>query len=91
MVVHGWDEAQAINANLTINNSTSFKYKLSVTGITETHGENGKVTNTKIALPIKYCAYCFGQNPGARGEHLTIQTLWATARLLVTRFIVLST
>ena len=28
--------------------------------------------------------YCFGQNPGARGEHLAIQLLWATARQLIT-------
>ena len=33
-------------------------------------------------------AYCFGWNSGARGEHLTIQLLWVTAGLLVTRFIV---
>ena len=30
-------------------------------------------------------AYCFGYNPGVRGEHPTIQLLWATARPLVTR------
>ena len=29
-------------------------------------------------------------NPGLRGEHLTIQLLWATAGLLVTRFLVYS-
>ena len=36
-------------------------------------------------------AYYSSRNPGARGEHLTIQLLWATVGLLVTRFIVLST
>ena len=36
-------------------------------------------------------AYCFGQNSGARGEHLIIQLLWETVGLLVTLFIVLST
>ena len=30
-------------------------------------------------------AYCFGYNPGERGEHPTFQLLWATARPLVTR------
>ena len=30
-------------------------------------------------------AYCFGYNPEVRGEHPTIQLLWATARHLVTR------
>ena len=29
--------------------------------------------------------YCFGYNPRAQGKHLTIQLLWAYARLLVTR------
>ena len=29
-------------------------------------------------------AYCFGYNPGVRGEHPTTQLLWATARPLVT-------
>ena len=31
-----------------------------------------------------HCVYCFGQNPGAREEHLAIQFLWAITRLLVT-------
>ena len=30
--------------------------------------------------------YCFGKNPGARGEHLTIQLLQAAAQLLVIHF-----
>ena len=30
-------------------------------------------------------AYCFGYNPGVRGEYPTIQLLWATAQPLVTR------
>ena len=30
-------------------------------------------------------AYCFGENPRVRGEHLTIQLLRATARILDAR------
>ena len=35
--------------------------------------------------------WCMLITSGERGKHLTIQLLWATAGLLVTRFIVLST
>ena len=31
------------------------------------------------------CANCFDENPRVWGKHLTIQLLWATSRLLVTR------
>ena len=42
------------NATVTIDNSTSFKCKSIPTGVTEAGGPNGRVTNTKIAVPIKY-------------------------------------
>ena len=38
------------------------------------------------AVGVMSFAYCFSKNSGARGEHLNIQLLWATARLLITRF-----
>ena len=52
---------------------------------------NGRVQIKEInQWDAKFCsnglAYCFGLNHGSRGEHLTIQLLWATARLLVTLF-----
>ena len=44
----------AYNANVTENNSTLFDYKLTLAGVTEADDANGRVTNTKIAVPIKY-------------------------------------
>ena len=44
----------AYNANVTENNSTLFDYKLTLAGVTEADDANGGVTNTKIAVPIKY-------------------------------------
>ena len=41
----------------------------------------------RVILRENLRVYCFGQNPGARGEHFTIQLLWAAARLLATRLL----
>ena len=41
----------------------------------------------RVILCENLRVYCFGQNLGVRGEHFTIQLLWAAARLLVTRFL----
>ena len=45
------DEAQVNNDNVTIDCSTSIKYQSS---LTEADNGKGEVTNTKIAVPIKY-------------------------------------
>ena len=49
-----WIEVSVYNANVTKNNSTLFDYKLTLAGVTEADDANGRVTNTKIAVPIKY-------------------------------------
>ena len=41
----------------------------------------------RVILCENLCVYCFGENPGVRGEFFTIQLLWASARLLVTRIL----
>ena len=46
------NESPANNADVTINNSTLFKDKSSLTGITEADGTNGKATNPKTAGPL---------------------------------------
>ena len=42
------------DANLTINNASSFKYKVNLIGNTVADGANRKKGNVKIALPLKY-------------------------------------
>ena len=49
------DEVPAKNADLTINNSKSFKYKAAHVGKTANHNnENRFVKNTKMVVPLKY-------------------------------------
>ena len=49
------DEAPANNADLTIDNSKSFKYKAALTGKTGSHNNrNNFVKDTKIVLPLRY-------------------------------------
>lgn len=40
--------------NVIRNNSTLLKYKSNIKGVTEADGADRKVTNTKIAVPLKY-------------------------------------
>ena len=49
------DEVPANDADLTVNNSKSFKYKAVLVGKTANHG-NGKqiVKDTKLVVPLKY-------------------------------------
>ena len=42
------------DANLTINNASSFKYKVNLIGNTVADGANRKKRNVKIAVPLKY-------------------------------------
>ena len=42
------------DANLTINNAPSFKYKANLIGDTVADGANRKKENVKIAVPLKY-------------------------------------
>ena len=54
MEVRG-DEVPDNNANLKVNNSQSFKYKVAFLAKTaNTAGGNNFVKNTKIAVPLKY-------------------------------------
>ena len=48
------DKAPANNTNVEINNCTSFKYSSCFTEVTYADGVNGKATNTKIAVSLKY-------------------------------------
>ena len=49
------EEAPANNADLTIDNSKSFKYKAALTGKTGSHNNrNNFVKDTKIVLPLRY-------------------------------------
>ena len=49
------DEVPANNADLTINNSQSFKYKAALVGKTaDIVGTNSPVKNPKIVIPLKY-------------------------------------
>ena len=49
------DEAPVNNADLTIDNSQSFKYKAALVGETkDAVGGNSFVKNTKIVVPLKY-------------------------------------
>ena len=50
------DEVPANNADLTINNSQSFKYKTAIAGRKTANHNNGKrsVEDTKIVVPLKY-------------------------------------
>ena len=49
------DEAPANNADLTIDNSKSFKYKAALTGKTGSHNNgNNFVKDTKIVLLLRY-------------------------------------
>ena len=41
----------------------------------------------RVILFKNLLVYWFGCNPGARGEHFTLQLLWEAARLLVTRIL----
>ena len=45
---------QIILTNVAINNCTSFKYSSCFTEVTYADGVNGKATNTKIAVSLKY-------------------------------------
>ena len=42
------------DADLTINNASSFKYKANLIGDTDADGANRKKENVKIAVPLKY-------------------------------------
>ena len=42
------------DADLTINNASSFKYKANLIGDTVADGANRKKENVKIAVPLKY-------------------------------------
>lgn len=46
------DKTPAGNTNVTIDNSTPFKYKFNLTGVTEAEFAKGGVTSTKRAVPI---------------------------------------
>ena len=46
------DKTTAGNANVTIDNSTPFKYKFSLTGVTEAEFAKGGVASTKRAVPV---------------------------------------
>ena len=49
------DEVPANNADLTINNSQSFKYKAALLGKTANHNDGKSfVKDAKIAVPLKY-------------------------------------
>ena len=48
--------------------------------------ENSSISKDVVVLFDEMYAYCFCQNSGVRGEHLTIQLLWVNAGLLVIRF-----
>ena len=49
------DEVPANNADLTIDNSESFKYKAALVGKTANHNNgNSFVKDTKIVVPLKY-------------------------------------
>ena len=49
------DEVPANNADLTINNSQSFKYKAALVGKTaDIVGTNSSVKSPKIVIPLKY-------------------------------------
>ena len=49
------NEAPANNADLTIDNSESFKYKAALVGKTANHNNgNSFVKDTKIVVPLKY-------------------------------------
>ena len=51
------DDVSANNADLTINNSQSFKYMAALVGKTVNAGNNitnSSVKNTKIVVPLKY-------------------------------------
>ena len=50
------DEVPANNANLSVDNSQSFKYKTALAGITAdaVNNANMSVKNTKIVVPLKY-------------------------------------
>ena len=45
------------DANLTIDNASSFKYKANLIGDTVADGANRKTENIKIAVPLKYLSH----------------------------------
>ena len=53
-------------------------------GMREMRGIRVRIPGIRVIFFENLRVYCVGENPGARGEHFTIQLLWATARLLVT-------
>ena len=53
------DEPQINNVDVTINNSSSFKYKASFLGMLNVADGNNKLKNVKIVLPLKYLSNFF--------------------------------
>ena len=49
------DEAPVVNAELTVDNSQSFKYKVVLLGKTANHNDGkSSVKNAKTVVPLKY-------------------------------------
>ena len=53
------DEPPDDNANITVDNSESLKYKANFLGNTVADGGNGKIDNAKIVVPLKYASNFF--------------------------------